>query len=217
MAAQFLKLWGFFLVIDILTHSAPSLAQSPIDLPQLSDEPASNLPSLPYPQYLDQAATSHGAMTLQALTGLDIAAQLGLKLNSRGFGMQGIFLQRLIGVLSASQSLELQRWQAKESQWSESEFRALLGFHLGPVQHYLFEPFVHVKGGIESWQLGEISGSNPVAAHDIGLMIKLTRNFWLTLARSDLYYGKNLEERIFRRKINDRHYSSSEAYFTLAF
>ncbi|MFW7377595.1 MAG: hypothetical protein ACOH5I_02150 [Oligoflexus sp.] len=209
---------ALMIILSIATsmQGQRAAAQSPIDLPFLEDAPADSFsntaPAAPIPWKEGQRPIS-----IREATGLDLATQMGLKLNGQGFGLQGIFLQRLLGILSAAQTVELQRWQGEYDDSFEGEVRGSLGFQLSPKEHYLFGPFLHVKAGYETWQKLDVSESNAVAGHDIGLDIKLTRNFWLTLARSDLYYGKDIERTSYRRKVKDRHYSSTEAYFTLAF
>lgn len=204
--------FAFLAFLFIAAH--PGAAQEPVDLSLF--DPSSVAPDSWSPQ------TPATQISIQDATGMNLALQTSLKIDPKEFGLHTSLKQRLIGVLSSSQSLEIQRWEYPDqldpakSPVFASEVRAYLGFILEPPKPFLYEPFFHLKAGYESWEDSQNSGANPLIAHDIGLNIKLTPYFWLTLIRSDYYYGKDFERISYRRSINNRHYTSSEAYFTLA-
>lgn len=207
-------LWVTFLILTGLPSAAS--AQNPIDIP-LEDQPANtfsngqNEPLWSGPQ----ASSSPQGFAVRS----SVSGQLGLRLTGSGLGLQGMLMQRLLPFVSLAEAFQYQRLptDSEPSHQTESEWKASLGFHIAPEFNYLFSPFVHLKGGYQTWLgLNETEGQGFVG-HDLGLVIKLTQNFWLSLVKRDTYFGKPPRKLALAQPINDRHYSSSEAYFTFAF
>lgn len=192
-----------------------------------------NLPaqlSSPTPLDASEDASSYGASSLDDLQTSPIdynkwkktyknRANIGLKINTAGIGLRGQFFQHIHEYVDITEQLSYER-SALNNDTSSMTNRIVVG--VGPSIKFfkagLFAPYASIQAGYER-EKNDISQLDAaIALLQMGMHIRMTKNFWLSLTRSDIYYSSFLtrissEQEVTKPTLN----SVIDAHFTLAF